>query len=118
MSPHAQYLHDARVSENLIDKPALDIDAAGKCATQISQKFFEGRRFLKRISGEQSEDSLGLRLKASLGEATGVFLCLLRKDDLPRGHQPGSFSHSSIGVASPSRIDSHIPGTESRWRVS
>src|SRR5665213_2958250 len=51
-------------------------------------------------------------------ETTGVLLRLLREDDLPRRHQPGSFSHRSIGVANPSAMDSRMSGTERRYRVS
>ena len=38
----------------------------------------------------------------------GTFLC----------HQPGSFSHRSMGVAIPSAMESRMPGMESRYRVS
>jgi len=55
MGPHAEYLHDAFVFQNLIDKPVLNIDAAGICAFQIPQEFLERRWLLKRVSSEYGQ---------------------------------------------------------------
>ena len=46
-----------------------------------------------------------------------IFLGLLGEDDIPT-HQPGEFDDCSKDSAIPSRMDSLIPGTERRKRVS
>ncbi len=92
----------------------LDIDPTGVCAFQIPQKFLEGRRFLEGISGEQLEKLLSFRSETCGCKPAGILLRLPGKDYLPGLHQPGSFSHCSRGVASPSRTDSRMPGTDSR----
>jgi hypothetical protein len=36
VGPHAKYLDDMLFFEDLIDKPVLDVDAAGICASQVA----------------------------------------------------------------------------------
>jgi len=112
--PHPQHLDDAFFFEHLIYEPMLDIDPAGVGAFQITKKLLEGRWLLEGISGKQREKLFGLRAETRGCKPASILLRLPGKDNLPRLHQPGSFSHSSTGVASPSRTDSRMPGTDSR----
>jgi hypothetical protein len=100
--------------ENLINKPVLDVDAAGICSFKITLKLLKWRRVLERVIRQQCEQLFGLRSKAGRGKTASILLSLFGVDDLPRRRQPGSFSHSSTGVASPSRMDSRMPGTDRR----
>lgn len=93
MGPHAKDLDDAFVADDLIDQAVLNINAAGICAAQIPEEFFKRRRFPKRIDGEDGEKFFDLPPQTCGIETAGIFLGLLSEDDLPRRHQPGSFSH-------------------------
>src|SRR3984885_10641824 len=99
-------------SSMTIDQAVLNIDAAGVCAAQIPEEFLKRRRLLKGIVGEDAEKLFRLRSQTCRTETAGIFLGLLSEDDPPRCHQPGSFSHWFTGVASPSMMDSRMPGTE------
>ena len=83
-----------------------------------SSTILKRRRSPKGIVGENAEKLLRLRPETRRSQTTRVLLRLLCEDELPGRHQPGSFSHRSIGVASPSAMDSRMPGTERRYRVS
>ena len=118
MGPHPQHFHYSFGFEDLINQPVLDVDSAGIRASQIAPNLIKWWRLPERIFSEDFEEFFGLALKPRRSETWSVLPCLLREDDLPTGHQPGSFSHWSTGVARPSTIDSRIPGTDKRYRVS
>jgi len=118
MGPHAEHFNDAFVFHDLIDQTMLDINAAGVRAAQIAEKFLERRRFPEGVFSENVEELFRFGPEARGTETASVFLGLRGEDDLPRCHQPGSFSHWSVGVAIPSMIDSRMPGTDRRCKVS
>ena len=118
MGPHPKHLDGTFVFDDLIDEAVLNIDPARICPAKISDKSLKRRRPPKGIIGEDAEKLLRLWPETRRSQTTGVLLRRLCEDDLPGRHQPGSFSHRSIGVASPSAMDSRMPGTERRYRVS
>jgi hypothetical protein len=118
MGPHAKHLDGTLVLDELIDEAVLNINAARVCAAQIPEEFLKRRRPPKGIIGENAEKLLRPGPETGRSETTGVPLSSFCEDELPGCHQPGSFSHCSIGVANPSAMDSRMPGTERRYRVS
>src|SRR5436309_10582993 len=96
----------------------LNIDPARVGARQVAQKLLVGGRRLIRVFSEEDEEPFGPGAQPCDRELFCILLCLFREDDAPSIHQPGSSEHSSIGVSRPSRIDSRIPGKDSRYTVS
>lgn len=113
MRPHPKNLNGLDVFEDLIDETMLDVDAPGVCSGQVADELFVGRRRAVRVLFKNREEDLRLRLQTGGGKVLCIFLGLLRVDELPT-HQSRSSSHSSTGVLMPSRMDSLIPGTETR----
>ena len=114
MGPHAQHFYDAGRFENLVNQAVLNIDPAGVGALKIADELFKRRWGLERIGGQNFQNRFCLRSQAGLSDPLGVLPRLRRKNEPPRPHQPGSFLHFSTGVFRPRRIDSRIPGMESR----
>ena len=98
---------------DLIDETMLDVDATRIGARQVSHQFFVGRRVLKGIPGDEIEQTLGLGLEIRGRDFPGILLCLLGVDDRPT-HQPGLVEVLLSGTAMPLRIDSRMPGIETR----
>lgn len=95
----------------------LNRDATRESSGEIPNELLERRRRSEGIRREDLQQSLGFGAQTGSRELTGVLLSLLREDDAPCrtfGYQPGFSEHSEIGVRSPLRIDSLIPGIESR----
>ena len=70
-------------------------------------------------AADEAKQRLRLRYPRSLPqprrrEPFRVLLRLPCVNKIPIVHQPGSFSHSSIGVSSPTRMDSRMPGADRR----
>jgi len=99
--------------EDLVDEPMLNVDPSGVRTAQIAHQLLERRRSLIRVLFEYAEEGLGLGLQAGSSQMLGVLLGGLRVDE-PPGHQSSSLSSSSAGVAMPSRMDSRMPGIETR----
>jgi hypothetical protein len=118
MRPHAKYLHNTLVFDDVINQAVLNVDAAGISAPQIAEEFFKRRWLSKRVLREDTQQLLRLRAETRRFQTPGIFLGLFRENNSPRCHQPGSVSHWSAGVASPLMMDSRMPGTESRCMVS
>jgi hypothetical protein len=118
MSPHPKHLDDPFVFDDLIHQTVLNIDTARVCAAQIPEQLLKRRRPSIGIVGENVEKLLRFWTETRRSEAPSVLLILFCEDELPGCHQPGSLTHRSIGVASPSAMDSRMPGTERRYRVS
>lgn len=113
VSPHPEHLHCVLFGEHLVHQPMLDVDATGIGAGQVTNELLEGRRVAERVLAEYVEQRLGLRPQACGRELLGIALCLFGEEQAP-DHQPGLSSSCSTGVAIPSRIDSRMPGIESR----
>ncbi len=117
MCPHSDDLDCVFRLEDLIDEPVLDVDAAGEGACEIADQPFEGRGTLPRICAQDLDQILGFVPKTTSGELAGVFLSLPREDNSPGAcglYQPGFSEVFERGVRRPVRIDSRMPGIESR----
>lgn len=117
VSPHAQHLDDFLRIEDLIDEPMLDIDSARVCPGEISDELLVRRRILERVGSKDAWQMLRLFFQASRGEVLGVFLGMFGKDNLP-AHHSRPLAQDSTGSFMPDLIDSRMPGTDSKWRVS
>src|ERR1019366_100562 len=106
------------VFDDLVHQTVLNVDAARVRTAQIPEKFHKRWRPPIGVIGEDAEELFRLRPETRRSKTKGVPLRLFCEDDLPGCHQPGLFSHRSSGVASSSAMDSRMPGTESRYRVS
>ncbi len=100
-----------------MDQTVLDVDAPRMGAGEVAHEFLECRRPLEGIFGKYRQQFLGFGFQPTECELFCVFLGLSCVDKLP-GHQSSSSSHSSTELGMPSRMDSRIPGTESRNNVS
>lgn len=113
MGPHPDRLDGPRLGKHLVHQAVLNIDAPGVSARQVTDELFMGRGSLKRVTFEDFQQRLGLRPQAGGGEFLSVLLGLSGEDDLPRYHAR-VWRHRLTGVFNPCRMDSRMPGTESR----
>ncbi len=113
MGPHSNNLDNSLFIEHLVHKAVFDVDAPGAGPGQIARQLFERRGISPRVLPENFDQLFRLGLKTGIPESFRIFPSLPGKDDPPT-HQPGSSEHSSTGVSSPSRMDSLIPGMDSR----
>ena len=117
MRPHADYLHGFFFSKNLIHKAMLNRDSAGAGAGKIAYQLFIGGRVLKWILLQYIQKLLRFCPKAGGRQFFCILLCLPCEIKLPT-HQARSLAHFASGVLRPLRIDSLMPGIESRYSVS
>lgn len=121
MGPHANDLDNALRFEDLIDESVLNVDAARIGPREISHQLFKARRTLKWILTKNVEQFLRVIAKTAAGDLVCVLLRLGSEDDSPvlgSLYQPGFSEVFASGVRRPLRIDSRMPGTERRYRVS
>ena len=118
MRPHPQDPHYLLVFVDGIDKSMLDVDPSRVCALKVAHKLFVEGWSLVRIRAQDAEEGFGFWPKTTLRESPRVLLCLLREDELVVAHQPGSGAHSFRGVFMPLRMESFMPGMETRYNVS
>ncbi len=117
MRPHAKDFDGSRLGQDLINNSVLNIHPAGIGAFEIANKLLKWRWHLIRISAEDFENRYSLGFEVGRSELLGILLSLLCIADFP-GHQRSSDAHFPTGVAMPFRMDSRIPGIDSRNRVS
>jgi len=117
MSPQSQYLHHSLILEHLIHKSVLNIDPSRVGAGKITDELFVGRRILERIIGQNIQKKLRLWFQASTRKLLGVLLRFFREDE-EVFHQSSFLAHAATGVASPERMDSRMPGIETKYRLS
>lgn len=117
MRPHPDDFDDAFFFVNLVDEPVLDVDAPGICAGEVSDEFFIRRRVMERVFFKDFEEGFGLRLEPCGGELEGVLSGVSRENQPPLYHF-SVLEHFSGGVLRPFLMDSRMPGTDSRYRVS
>ena len=115
--PHSKHLHNPLLLEHLIDQTVLNIDPSQTGASQVADQFLVGWRGLERVLGQNCQQGLGFFFQSGGSKFFGILLCVLGVQKLPT-HQASSLLHSSGDAARPSRIDSRMPGTERRYRVS
>ena len=115
--PHAQHSNDPLLDENLIHHAVLNIDATRVSAREVADQLFVRRRVLKWIAANDGEQFLCPRLEPAGGKFLCIFKCLLGKHDFP-AHHFNVFALFASGSALPALMDSRIPGTASRYKVS
>ncbi len=102
---------------DLIYQPMQKVDPPGIGTRQISNQFLMGRWVLERIHRDDVKKALGLGFQIRGRNAPGVLLGLAGVDDGP-AHQPGWVDALPSGSAMPLRMESRIPGIETRYSVS
>ena len=115
--PEAEDFDGAFFQQDLVHEAVLDIDASGIGAGKVADQFFVGRGDLKRVFLEDFKQRFRFRAKSGRRQFLGIFSGLFREDELP-AHQPGFLEQRLGGVLSPLRMDSRIPGMETRYNVS
>jgi hypothetical protein len=131
MSPHPKDLDGAALGKDLVHQAVLDSDPAGIGAFQVAAQLLEKGRLLERVFFEYLKQRFGLGAESGMRELFGVFLGLFGVEELPaclsgrqacltgrQAHQPGVLELFRNGVLSPLRMDSRMPGIETRYRVS
>ncbi len=95
----------------------LNIDAARVCAGKITNQLLEGWWILKWVVGKNCEQFLRLWLKAACSKFLGILHRLLGINNCPT-HHLSSFELFARGSAIPVLMDSRMPGTANRYKVS
>ena len=116
-STGAAHTDDLLFNEDLVDQPALKIDATRVSASQVADPFFVRRWVLKRMGGNSRQQVLHLRFQSGAGHLVGIFERLLGKHKRPT-HHANALALCASGFAMPALIDSRIPGTASKYKVS
>lgn len=115
--PHPQDANRFLFAENLVDHAVLDIDSARVRASKITDQLFEGRWILKWVVGKNGEQFLCLWFETTCSKLLCVLQCLLGIDNFPTHHR-SVFELFASGSAIPTLMDSRMPGTANRYRVS
>jgi len=117
MSPHTDYFDRSMLRQDLVNQTVLNVDATGISAFQVASQLFKGRRLLKGVLLENVQQRFSLRAESRSRKLPGVLSRLSGKEKLPPYH-PGVFAQRFRGVRRPCRMDSRMPGMETRYRVS
>jgi|GEM_PF-2319247 len=117
MRPHPQDTNRSLLGENFVHDTVLNIDAARICAGKIAHQFFKGRGILKGVVGKNREQVLRFLFKAACRKFLCIFHGMLGINHFPT-HQLSTFELFAKGSAMPTLMDSRMPGTASRYRVS
>ena len=117
VSPHTQDANRFLFGKYFVHDTVLNIDAARICAGQITDQFLEGWWILKWVVGKNREQFLCLRFKTTCSKLPCVLHCLLGIDNFPT-HHLSAFELFARGSAIPALMDSRMPGTASRYKVS
>lgn len=91
----------------------LNVDSTGARPREIADEFFARRRIVKRILPDKREEGFGLWPFPRGFWLLDVLLCLPGEDDLP-SYQAIFSEHFSTGVFNLRRMDSLMPGIDSR----
>ena len=117
VGPHAQYTDGPLFGEYLVNQPMLDVDSARVGASKVADQLLKKRGVLKWIDGKNRKQFLRLWLEAAGCNLLCIFECLLGKNDIPT-HHFSAFAFFANGSAIPALMDSRIPGTASKYKVS
>ncbi len=115
--PHTQDTNRFLFGKNFIHDAVLNIDAPGVCASKITDQLFKRRWILEWVAGQNREQFLRLWLKAACSNPLCIRYCLLGINDCPT-HHLSAFELFARGSAIPALMDSRMPGTANRYRVS
>jgi hypothetical protein len=117
MRPHAKYANRPLFHKYFVHDSVLNIYAPGISAGEISDELLVRWRILKWITTQHIQDPLSSGPQTACGKFLGVFECLLGENKLPT-HHLSFFALFASGSAIPALMDSRIPGTERRYKVS
>jgi len=115
--PHTQDANRFLFAKDFVHDTVLNIDAARVCTGKITDQFFKGRWVLKWVVGKKREQFLRLWLKAACSKLLCILHCLLGINNFPT-HHSSAFELFARGSAIPALMDSRMPGTASRYKVS
>ena len=113
MRPKPQNFYYVFFLQNLIHKTMLNIDTPRIRTREISNQFLIRRRILKRIFRDNVEQTFSLEPEIRGRYFFCVFLRLPGVNDNPT-HQPGFLAALDSGSAMPLRMESRIPGIDTR----
>jgi len=117
VSPHSQDTNDAFLGEYFIHHAVLNVDAARVSAREVTNQFLIGWRILQWIGRENRKQFLRFWLQCAGSKFFSIFKRLLGKNNVPTYHF-SAFALFANGSAMPALMDSRIPGTASRYKVS
>jgi len=117
VGPHANHFYDPLFLQHLINQAVLNIDSPGIRACQISDELLERGWVLEGLLRKDVKKFFSPWSQAGGGKPLCILLRLPRVDELP-AYQDSFLDVFFSGVFRPARIDSRMPGTESRCRVS
>ena len=117
MRPHPEDTNYFFVGKNLIHNTVLNIDPARICASQITNQFFKRRRILEWVLGKKRQQFQRLGFQTAGSKLLSILHCLLGINKLPT-HHSSAFELSARGSAMPALMDSRMPGTANRNKVS
>lgn len=115
--PHSKDANGFLGGKNFVDQAVLNIDTPGICTCQIPHQLFKRRRVLKRVCGKHGQKCLCLGLEATGSQLCGVIHRLAGIHNFPV-HHSSDFALLASGSAIPVLMDSRMPGTASRYKVS
>jgi len=117
MRPHPYDFNGALILEHFINETMQNVYSPGKRTVQVTYQFLERRWALKRIVFQYLEQPLNGWTKIGRSNLLGVLLRLLCKVELPT-HQLRVLEDLLSGSFNPFRIESRMPGIETRYSVS
>lgn len=113
VGPQTDHFDGPALFQDLVDEPVLDGDPARVGPGEIPDQLLVGRGDAEGIAPEQVKQDLSFGPQAGGGQFFRVSLGLARKDEAPCYHRSVS-RHFAMGVFNPRRMDSRMPGIESR----
>ena len=117
MRPHPQDTNRALLRKHFVHQTVLDVDPSRIRTREVAHQFLKGRRVLERIDLKDIQEGLGFIFKPTGLYFFRVLQRLLCVDDGP-AHHFKALALLSSGSDMPVLMDSLIPGTDSRYRVS
>ena len=115
--PHTQDANRSFFGKDFVHDAVLNIDAAGVCACKITDQLLERRWVLKWVNGKNLDQFLRLWFKSACSKLFCIFHCLLGVNNFPAYHL-SVFGLFERGSAIPAFMDSRMPGTAKRYKVS
>ena len=113
MPPETDDFDGPNVFQDLIDEPVLNVDPTGVRTGEVADEFFIRGRGLVGILTKHGKQGFGFETQPRRGELLGIFLGLACEDD-PPGYHANFSRHRETGVFRPRRIDSRMPGIDTR----
>jgi len=117
MGSHPDFFNGPQILENLIYEAMLYVHPPRIGTVQITNQLLEWRRISKGFVLQYLKQPLDLRTEIGRCDFLSVLLCLLSKVEIPI-HQFRVLEDLMSGSFNPKRMDSRIPGSDTRYSVS